>query len=133
MSAPGPVSGPPGDAAGSASLRPADAQRFTGHVDALEQSVAEARDALQRLADTPLATGSGQDAAAMAAWYRELLTGDAAPAADALARELEGLREAVRAGTADWEDTDRAAADTLRAGEDDGGSGRSPTWTGPNG
>jgi len=113
-SPPGSVHGPAAQGTGSAGestvLRPEDAERFTSRLDDLEQSVAEARDALRRLAETPLALGSGQDNAVMGAWYRDLLDGDAAPAADELARELDMVRRAVRESVARWEDTDRGAA-----------------------
>ena len=99
--------GPPG---GSTVLRPEDADRFTRRLDDLEQSVAEARDALRSLAETPLALGSGQDNALMGAWYRDLLADDAAPAADDLARELDAVRRTVRESVAEWEHTDRGAA-----------------------
>ena len=116
MNASGSSDAPDGAPATSAALSPADAHRFTGRLDELEASVAEARDALRRLADTPLATGTGQDNAAIAAWYRELLTVDAAPAADVLARELEAVRRAVDEGTAAWERTEARAADSFGAG-----------------
>lgn len=97
----------------SAALSPADARRFTSHLDDLERSVAEARDALRRLAETPLATGGGQDNAAIAAWYRDLLAADAAPAADELARELDAVRRAVGEGAAAWEETEGRAAEAF--------------------
>ena len=128
MSPPGPADGGAGDGgageggvgsgppATSAALSPEDARRFTRRLDDLEDSVAAARDALRRLADTPLATGGGQDNAAIAAWYRELLATDAAPAADALARELDAVRRAVGEGTAAWEETEARAREAF--GED---------------
>ena len=120
MSPPGPADGGAGDGgvgkgrpSTSAALSPEDARRFGGRLDDLERSVDEARDALRRLADTPLATGGGQDNAAIAAWYRDLVATDAAPAADALARELDALRRAVGAGTAAWEETEGRARETF--------------------
>ena len=100
---------PPGGD-GSTVLRPEDAERFTLRLDDLERSVAEARAALRGLADDPLPVGSGQDNAAIGDWYRSLLTGAAAPAADELARELDAVRRAVRDSVTAWEDTDRDAA-----------------------
>jgi hypothetical protein len=87
-------------------------------VDDLERTVAEAREALRRLAEDPLATGTGQDNAEMAAWYRELLVTDTVPAADDLSRQLEAVRRAVVEGTAAWESTDRSISDSLGPGTD---------------
>ena len=95
---------------GSTVLRPEDAERFTLRLDDLERSLGEARDALRGLADAPLPLGSGQDNAAIGEWYRSLLTGAAAPAADELARELDAVRRAVRDSVTAWEETDREAA-----------------------
>ncbi|HEY2223605.1 hypothetical protein [Actinomycetospora sp.] len=112
---PGP--GPSGDE-GSAALDPADARRFAGRVDDLERTVAEAREALRRLAEDPLSTGTGQDNAEMAAWYRELLVTDTVPAADDLSRQLDAVRRAVVEGTAAWESTERSISDSLGPGTD---------------
>lgn len=105
---------PPPDA-GSAAIRPTDARAFAGRVDALEQGVIEAHEALARLAVEPLAIGSGADNAAIAAWYRDLVSADTVPAARTLAGELEGVRRAVREGAAAWEHTESGAAATFRA------------------
>ena len=69
----------PADERGFAALDPEDARRFAGRVDDLERTVAEAREALRRLAEDPLATGTGQENAEMASWYRELLVTDTVP------------------------------------------------------
>ena len=120
MSGPGP-SGPgpgtPSGGGGSAALHPADARRFAGRVDDLERTVAEAREALRRLAEDPLATGTGQDNAEMAAWYRELLVTDTVPAADDLSRQLDAVRRAVVEGAAAWEESERSITDSLGPGD----------------
>jgi hypothetical protein len=128
MSGPGPLGpgpGTPSGADGSAALNPADARRFAGRVDDLERTVAEAREALRRLAEDPLATGTGQDNAEMAAWYRELLVTDTVPAADDLSRQLDAVRRAVVEGTAAWEESERSITDSLGPGTD------APGPTGP--
>lgn len=112
------MSGPGGDGR-AASLDPEDARRFASRVDDLERTVAEAREALRRLAEDPLATGTGQDNAEMAAWYRELLVTDTVPAADELTRELDAVRRAVVEGTAAWEEADRRTGDAFRSGPGD--------------
>lgn len=75
----------PADDRGFAALDPEDARRFAGRVDDLERTVAEAREALRRLAEDPLATGTGQENAEMAS----------------------SVRRAVVEGTAAWEEADR--------------------------
>ncbi|GAA4827121.1 hypothetical protein GCM10023201_12390 [Actinomycetospora corticicola] len=117
MSGPGPAS-----ERGFAALDPADAERFAGRVDDLERTVAEAREALRRLAEDPLATGTGQENTEMAAWYRELLVTDTVPAADDLARQLDAVRRAVVEGTAAWRESERSIRDSLDPGPgpDDG-------------
>jgi uncharacterized protein YukE len=116
MSAPQP---PGGDAAGAAgaggeaAMRPEETRAFAGRVDALEQGVAEAQAALDRLAAETLPVGSGEDNAAIAAWYRELVTTDTVPAARSLAGELEALKSAVRQSAALWEQTDAGGARPL--------------------
>ena len=105
-----------GDAAGAggeAAMRPEETRAFAGRVDALEQGVAEAQAALDRLAAETLPVGSGEDNAAIAAWYRELLTSDTVPAARTLAGELEALKSAVRQSAALWEQTDAGGARSL--------------------
>ena len=114
----GPGPGTPSGEDGSAALHPADARRFAGRVDDLERTVAEAREALRRLAEDPLATGTGQDNAEMAAWYRELLVTDTVPAADDLSRQLDAVRRAVVEGTAAWEESERSISDSLGPGTD---------------
>ncbi|WP_285652653.1 hypothetical protein [Actinomycetospora sp. NBRC 106375] len=120
-----PGSGPPaGDGAGGgasgggggeAAMRPDEARAFAGKVDALSDGVAEAQAALDGLGAESLAVGSGEDNAAIAAWYRELVTSDTVPAARALADELGELRRVVRESAAAWEHTDAGAAATYRA------------------
>lgn len=110
MSAPDPGTG----GSEGASMRPDEARAFAGKVDALEQGVTEAQDALGRLAAESLAVGSGEDNAAIAAWYRALVTSDTVPAARTLAAELDALRRAVRESAAAWEHTDAGAAATFR-------------------
>jgi uncharacterized protein YukE len=108
-----------GDAAGAtgvggeAAMRPEETRAFAGRVDALEQGVAEAQAALDRLAAETLPVGSGEDNAAIAAWYRELVTSDTVPAARTLAGELEALKSAVRQSAALWEQTDTGGARSL--------------------
>ena len=89
------------------------AGRFAGRVDDLERTVAEAREALRRLAEDPLATGTGQENAEMASWYRELLVTDTVPAAEDLTRQLDAVRRAVVEGTAAWEEADRTISDSV--------------------
>ena len=109
MSAPHPPSG-----SGTVAIEPSAVQDFAGRVDALEQGVSEAHEALRRLADEPLATGTGQDNAAISAWYRELVSSDSAPAARDLAGELDGVRTAVREGATSWEHTESGTAGSFR-------------------
>jgi uncharacterized protein YukE len=99
---------------GEAAMRPDEARAFAGKVDALEQGVTEAQAALDGLGAESLAVGSGEDNAAIAAWYRELVTSDTVPAARTLAAELDALRRAVRESAAAWEHTDAGAAATYR-------------------
>jgi hypothetical protein len=103
----------PADDRGFAALDPEDARRFAGRVDDLERTVAEAREALRRLAEDPLATGTGQENAEMASWYRELLVTDTVPAAEDLTRQLDAVRRAVVEGTAAWEEADRTISDSV--------------------
>lgn len=103
----------PADERGFAALDPEDARRFAGRVDDLERTVAEAREALRRLAEDPLATGTGQENAEMASWYRELLVTDTVPAAEDLTRQLDAVRRAVVEGTAAWEEADRTISDPV--------------------
>lgn len=91
-----------------------------GRVDALTDSVTEAQDALRRLAAEPLAVGSGQDNAAIAGWYRDLVDGDTAPAAAALAADLDAVRSLMRRDVAAWEQHDRRGAGSFVADEDPG-------------
>ena len=110
MSAPTP---PEGSGDGTV-IRPDEARAFAGTLDELERGVADAHEALGRLAGEPLAVGSGADNAAIAAWYRELVASDTAPAARALAVELDAVRHAVRSSVAAWEQTDGQASSSLR-------------------
>jgi len=88
-------------------------------VPVLEGRVARSpEEALRRLAEDPLATGTGQDNAEMAAWYRELLVTDTVPAADDLSRQLDAVRRAVVEGTAAWEESERSITDSLGPGTD---------------
>jgi len=111
MSAPGEGGGGSG---GEAAMRPDETRAFAGKVDALEQGVTEAQAALDGLAAESLAVGTGEDNAAIAAWYRDLVTSDTVPAARALAAELAELRRAVRESAAAWEQADADAAATFR-------------------
>lgn len=103
-----------GTGGGGAAMQPDEARAFAGKVDALEQGVTEAQAALDSLGAESLAVGSGEDNAAIAAWYRELVTSDTVPAARTLAAELDALRRAVRESAAAWEHTDAGAAATYR-------------------
>ncbi|MEJ2863278.1 hypothetical protein [Actinomycetospora flava] len=103
-----------GGRAGEASMRPDETRAFAGKVDALEQGVTEAQAALDGLAAESLAVGTGEDNAAIAAWYRDLVTSDTVPAARTLAAELAELRRAVRESAAAWEQADADAASTFR-------------------
>jgi hypothetical protein len=115
MSAPQPPpGGDGGTGGGEAAMRPDEARAFAGKVDALEQGVTEAQAALDGLGAESLAVGTGEDNAAIAAWYRELVTSDTVPAARTLAAELDALRRAVRESAAAWEHTDAGAAATYR-------------------
>lgn len=114
MTVPPPSPGPVGPG-GTAAVRPADVAAFARRVDALSQGVTEAHEALRRLSDAPLPVGSGDDNRAIAGWYRDLLVGDTAPAAAALATDLDTVRRAVRESAAAWEQADRGAAGYLRA------------------
>jgi len=109
----GGAAGGPTGGAGEAAMRPDEARAFAGRVDALEQGVAEAQAALDRLAAESLPVGSGEDNAAIAAWYRELVTSDTVPAARTLAGELEALKAAVRQSAALWEQADQSGARAL--------------------
>lgn len=104
----------PGPSAGGAAIDPADARTFAGRVDALSQGVAEAHEALRRLAEQPLPVGSGQDNRAIAGWYRELLAADTAPAARGLTDELDRLCRSVRDAATAWEQADGRAAGSFR-------------------
>lgn len=115
MTAPVPPTGPSGrSGGGTAAIDPADARTFAGRVDALEQGVAEAHEALRRLSEEPLAVGSGQDNGAIAGWYRDLLVSDTAPAARRLADELDRLRRTVCEAAVAWEQADARAAGSFR-------------------
>ncbi|PVZ09615.1 hypothetical protein [Actinomycetospora cinnamomea] len=117
MSAPEPPPGGSGGGpggSGEAAMQPDETRAFAARVDALEQGVAEAQAALDRLAAESLAVGSGEDNAAIAAWYRELVATDTLPAARTLAGELEALQGAVRQSVAMWEQADDAGARSLR-------------------
>jgi hypothetical protein len=120
MSAPRPPGEGGGTGGGEAAMRPDEARAFAGKVDALEQGVVEAQAALDGLAAESLAVGSGEDNAAIAAWYRRLVTSDTVPAARTLAAELADLRRAVRESAVAWEHTDAGAAASLRQ-EPEGG------------
>lgn len=109
MSAPG-----GGDGGGEAAMRPDETRALAGKVDALEQGVTEAQAALDGLAAESLAVGSGEDNAAIAAWYRDLVTSDTVPAARTLATELAELRRALRDSATAWEQADADAASSLR-------------------
>jgi hypothetical protein len=111
MSAPQPPPG--GSGGGEAAMQPDETRAFAGRVDALEQGVAEAQAALDRLAAESLPVGSGEDNAAIAAWYRELVASDTLPAARTLAGELEALQSAVRRSVALWEQADETGARSL--------------------
>lgn len=108
------ATGQGGAGGGEAAMRPDEARAFAGKVDALEQGVAEAQAALDALAAESLPVGSGEDNAAIAAWYRDLVTSDTVPAARTLAGELDALRRAVRESAAAWEQTDADAAASYR-------------------
>lgn len=110
MSAPEPPSGG-GD---GQVIRPVETRAFAGQVEALEQGVTEAHEALRRLGAETLAVGSGADNAAIAAWYRDLVETDTVPAARSLATELDAVRHAVRESVAAWERADADASSTLR-------------------
>jgi hypothetical protein len=110
MSAPEP---PAGGGDGQV-IRPVETRAFAGQVDALEQGVTEAHEALRRLAAETLPVGSGADNAAIAAWYRDLVETDTVPAARALAGELDGVRRPVRESVAAWERADADVRSTYR-------------------
>ena len=114
MSAPEPPREAAGSAGGEAAMSPDEARAFAGKVDALEQGVTEAQAALDGLGAESLAVGSGEDNAAIAAWYRELVMSDTVPAARSLAAELAELRQAVRDSAAVWEQADADAAASVR-------------------
>lgn len=99
---------------GEAAMRPDETRAFAGKVDALEQGVTEAQAALDGLAAESLAVGTGEDNAAIAAWYRDLVTSDTVPAARTLAAELAELRRAVRESATAWEQADADAAASFR-------------------
>ncbi|MEJ2886695.1 hypothetical protein [Actinomycetospora aeridis] len=103
-----------GGGAGEAAMRPDEARAFAGKVDALEQGVLEAQAALDGLGAESLAVGSGEDNAAIASWYRELVTSDTVPAARTLATELAELHRAIRESAVAWEQADADAAASLR-------------------
>jgi uncharacterized protein YukE len=107
-------SGGSGDSGDEAAMHPDEARAFAGKVDALEQGVLDAQSALDGLAAESLAVGSGEDNAAIAAWYRQLVTSDTVPAARTLAAELAELRRAVRESATAWEHTDAGAAAAYR-------------------
>lgn len=111
--------GSAGGGGGEAAMRPDEARAFAGKVDALEEGVAEAQAALDGLAGESLAVGTGEDNAAIAAWYRRLVTSDTVPAARTLAGELGELRRAVRDSAALWEQTDADSARSLRMDQGD--------------
>lgn len=91
-----------------------------GRVDVLQDGVTEAQAALRLLAAEPLAVGSGQDNTAIAAWYRALVEDDTAPAAAALAADLDAVRATLRRDVAGWEQTDRGGAASFgSSGPDD--------------
>lgn len=108
-----------GGVGGEVSFQPEEARAFAGQVDALEQGIADAQAALDGLAAEPLAVGSGQDNAAIADWYRDLVTSDTVPAARTLAGELADLGRAVRESATSWEHLDTGGAGAL--GADPGG------------
>lgn len=91
-----------------------------GRVDALHDGLTDAQDALRRLAGEPLAVGTGADNAAIAAWYRDLVDRDTAPAAGALAADLDAVRSILRRDAAEWERTDEAGAASFGPDEDGG-------------
>jgi uncharacterized protein YukE len=107
---PGGAGGPGGEV----SMQPDEARAFAGQVDALEQGIADAQAALDGLAAEPLAVGSGQDNAAIAGWYRDLVTSDTMPAARTLAGELGDLGRAVRESATAWEHLDAGGAASYR-------------------
>jgi uncharacterized protein YukE len=100
---------------GEVSIQPDEARAFAGQVDALEQGIADAQAALDGLAAEPLAVGSGQDNAAIAGWYRDLVTSDTVPAARTLAGELGDLGRAVRDSATRWEHLDSGGAGAFGA------------------
>ena len=110
--APGP--GRPAGGGGEAAMRPGEVRALARKVDDLEQGVIEAQAALDGLAAESLAVGSGEDNAAIAAWYRELVSSDTVPATRSLRAELDALRDALAKGAARWEQADADGADTLR-------------------
>lgn len=107
---------PPGGADGPI-IRPVETRAFAGRIDALAQGVTEAHEALRRLGTEPLAVGSGADNASIAAWYRDLVDHDTAPAARALADELDGVRRAVHESVVAWEQGDADGAASFRRDE----------------
>lgn len=110
----------PGSPGEGHEIEPGEVLAVAGRVDALAQGVAEAQEALRRLAAEPLAVGTGGDNAAIAAWYRELVDTDTAPAAAALAADLDAVRSSLRADAAGWEQLDRDDAEGFASGDDGG-------------
>jgi uncharacterized protein YukE len=104
-----------GGGGGEVSMQPDEARAFAGQVDGLEQGIADAQAALDGLAAEPLAVGSGQDNAAIAGWYRDLVTSDTVPAARTLAGELGELGRVVRESAAAWEHLDADGAGAFGA------------------
>lgn len=107
---------PPG-AGGDPGIATGEVLAVAGRVDALSDGVADAQAALRRLAAEPLPVGTGQDNAAIAAWYRELVDSDTAPAAAAVAADLDAVRTTLRRDVAGWEQNDRRGAASLGAEE----------------
>ena len=111
---------PPGAGGGDPEIVSGEVLAVAGRVDGLQDRVTEAQDALRRLGAEPLPVGSGQDNLAIAAWYRTLVDSDTAPAAAAIAADLDAVRVSLRRDVAGWEQTDRGGAASF--GEEEPGA-----------
>lgn len=97
-----------------ARVSPDELREFGSRVNTVQAAIDELQQALDGLGTERMATGSGADNAAIVQYYREVIGGEAAPAARGLATHLGQIRDAVHANADDWERQEIANRDAFQ-------------------
>ncbi len=91
-----------------ARVSPDELRDFGSRVHNVSTAITEVQQALDGLAGARMATGSGPDNAEIVQYYRDLIGGEAAPAARRLAATLEQIRDTAHATADEWENQEFA-------------------------